>query len=748
MESEGAPPKPGESKGSLFKSTNWQFPVFVLSAVLSIAFLGIQVHRDRQRAKALEPLVELSELARLADEGKYEEAAKGLDLFPLEYPRSSLVPQARLRHAYMLAELVKLDGEYEKRSASFESSLQEAAEGGVDDKSIAQAHLNMAKALGAKGKYAEGLLHNDRAADLAPELDDRFMKEVKDEMASLILGYGEGSPEAALAEVGSRMFREKEDAGKSRLELLRGHILRMSGELEEAERAYQRVIELDPGGGAAAAARHWQGRALFDRGLYADAYTKFAYAYKLLGQVAPAEEALFLAGESLFRSGNYEVALRNFEECVYKFGDLEVGKVAHVRAGDCYLRSGKLQEASAAYYAALEGAPLPELLESEWFDVSESLKELYEVAEKAAAGGEYATAYALLKPLAAFVDPRDRYIHKNGLALLGLAEDAADEAEKRHLYLTAASMLDGLAHKYPGSEHVADALWNAAEALFAAGEYAAATGTYRRFAEAKWDDPRASQAIYKRGLCYMKLGLHDAAIQAFRVNEVSFPFVIYAYESRYEKGRCYLAKGDAVTAQKVFLDILQDPKFSPESSVWRRALFSLGEAYWLNGDQQQTANVLREALERYPADPEANRARWLLARSLMSLSRYVEAIGELKSLISSAPATSENVRQLSEANLLLGDCYYTLQDYQKALESYKGAVRYSGKATEAGWALFQTANCYHNMGQMDSARGAYKRAKLVISSLPEEAFAAAPEGLRKKFWEELLGWAASSASGS
>jgi len=747
MESEASGPKTDKMMGSLLSSTNWQFPVFVLSVVLSFTFLFVQSHRNSVRKRALEPLVELSQLAQLAEDGKYEEAAEGFGLFPDKYPTSPLVAQAHLRHAYVLAELVESSGEYEARLPSFEASLSAAGAAGVDARALAGAHLEMAKALETRAEPAAGLLHCDKAMELAPPTDTKFRAAVKQETERLMLAYGEEHPDLALAEVGSRMFEETEDEGKSRLELVRGHILRMSGKLEDAEAAYKRVIELYPDGIAAAEAQHWQGRALFDRGLYADAYTHFEKARKLLGQLPPAEEASFLSGESLFRSGNYEEALKAFERCVYDFGDMEVGKMAHIRAGDCYLRSGKPLEASVAYYAALEAAPLEELAESAWFNVHESLDELYETGQKAMAGQEYSTAYELLRPLAAFGDPRDKYIHKSGLALLGLAEATANEAQKKHLYLTSAAVLDGLAQDYPGSDHVPDALWNAAEALYKAGEYAAATGTYRRFAESKWDDPRASEAIYKRGLCYKMLGLHDAAIQAFRVNEVSFPFVIYAYESRYEKGRCYLAKGDAATAQKVLLDILHDPKFSPESSVWRRALFCLGEAYWSDGEAEEAANVLGEALERYPSDPEANRARWMLAESFMSLSLYVEAINELKALVSTMPATAENIPQLTQASLLLGDCYYTLQEYREALESYKDAVRYSGKATEAGWALFQTANCYYNIGEVDSARAAYKRAKLVISSLPEDAFSAAPEGLRKKFWEELLAWAASSASG-
>jgi len=748
MELEARAPKAEELKRSYLTATKWQFPVFVLSIVFSITFLFVQTHRNRLRKEALLPLVELSELVQLAEEGEYEKAAEGLELFVAEYPESSLVPRAYLRHANVLADLVELDGEYELRLAAFESSLSSAAEGGVADRSVGEARLKMARVLGTVGKHAEGLLHCDRAMSVVPEEDEGLRDEIREEIGNLILGYGEVSPEAALAELGGRIFEEAEPERKAELELLRGHILRRDGKPEEAEGAYGRVIELYPDSLPAAEARHWQGRALFDMGRYADAYTKFAYAGKLLGQLSPAEEAAFLAAESLFRTGNYEGALKAFQECVYKFGDMEIGKMAYIRVGECHLRNGELAEAAVAYYAALEGAPLEELAESTWFDVHESLEALYEAAEKAAVGGEYLTAYELLKPLAAFGEPRDKFIHKSGLVLLELARETGNEAEKRHLYLTSASMLDKLARDYRGSDYLADALWNAAEGLFEAGEYAAATGTYQWFAKSKWDDPRASEAIYKQGLCYKKLGLYDAAIQAFRVNEVSFPFVIYAYESRYEKGRSYLTKGDVVTAQKVFLNILQDPKFSPESSVWRRTLFSLGEAYWLNGDWQAAADTLREALERYPSAPDANKGRRFFAKSLMSLSLYVEAITELKTLISTSPATSENIRSLAEANLLVGDCYYALQEYRNALESYREAVRYSGKAVEAGWALFQMANSYYNIGEMDSARAAYKRAKLVISSLPEEAFAAAPQGLRKQFWEELLVWAASSTSGS
>jgi len=571
-------PKAERRESFYQRSTNWQLPTFVVSLILAGAFIGFQWHANRVEREALRPSFELAEILRSIDEGHYSEALARLEMFFSLYPHSNLVAEAHLRKADVLARMVEADGDYGARASDFEEALVSAGVAGAPPEATLKQRLDMARALASHQKYPEALKECETGLREVVEAES-LRDEVKEWMLELLVDYGDIAPEAALAEVGKRMFEATTSVETAELELVRGHILRRDGQFEEAEAAYGRVVELLPDSLAAAAAFYWQGMALFGKEEYPDAYAKFVYAGKRLGDVPPVEKASFYAGETLFRMGNYELALREFESCAYRFSGAEIGKAAMLRVGDTSLRLERFGEASAAYYRALEASPPQELAINPWVDVEKSLDELSKVAEKTFAAGDYLTSYNLLKPLSAFGRPREKFLYQSGLALLGMGRKAGDPGEKRNLYLSAASVMEQIGEDYPASEYLADALWNGAEALFEAGEYAAATDTYRRFSEGSWEDPRTSEAIYKRGLCYQRLGLYDAAIEVFGVNEVSFPNVIHAYHSRYEKGCSYMAKGEAIAAEGVFLGIIHDPRFSPGSRVWRDALFSLGEAY-------------------------------------------------------------------------------------------------------------------------------------------------------------------------
>ncbi len=191
----------------------------------------------------------------------------------------------------------------------------------------------------------------------------------------------------------------------------------------------------------------------------------------------------------------------------------------------------------------------------------------------------------------------------------------------------------------------------------------------------------------------------------------------------------------------------------------------LGTLYYDDGEYVKGIETLSEAVERYPDDPRIVEVRFRLADSYR---RHAAAIDE--QLLSPGLAPSDRNRlearrtqDLTDARdlfhaivespggstglpeqllrlayLYRGDCSYDLGHYQAAVDFYDQVAGRYPEHHSSMTALIQIVNCYANLGDVNRARTAHRRAIVRLKRLPAEAFDAPDSLLDRGAWERWL----------
>jgi len=178
-----------------------------------------------------------------------------------------------------------------------------------------------------------------------------------------------------------------------------------------------------------------------------------------------------------------------------------------------------------------------------------------------------------------------------------------------------------------------DALWRAGQCYLAAGRYDGAALAFRMFSDRAGTDGRVAEALYRQGEALRMMGSREAAAKAFGLGAVSHPASQYGYLAQLALGETYLEldrleagpdeKGAEAgrNALAVFEAIRRDTRYTPESQVWMKALFRLGETHFrigrrhlslsselrLSAGSERDAKASRELTERSAAEDKAGR---------------------------------------------------------------------------------------------------------------------------------------------
>jgi len=242
--------------------------------------------------------------------------------------------------------------------------------------------------------------------------------------------------------------------------------------------------------------------------------------------------------------------------------------------------------------------------------------------------------------------------------------------------------------------------------------------------------------------------------------------------------RCFMAMDDDYTdqARKTLQTILDDSDvFTPLAPEYADALFLLGELLNQTGVWEEAVPVFEEAIERYPTDPRVTRARFLLGdcyrqSGLALKTDYEQAefagqrerlLAEQKERLRRAARMFERVVADDEgqdpdtlspldavyhrhARLYIGDCYFELGEYDKALAQYeRSAWMYRGTASALA-AYVQIINCHVFRGDEAEANAALRRALYLVESTEDSAFTEGVGLESREDWREYFEWVARS----
>jgi tetratricopeptide (TPR) repeat protein len=278
---------------------------------------------------------------------------------------------------------------------------------------------------------------------------------------------------------------------------------------------------------------------------------------------------------------------------------------------------------------------------------------------------------------------KDRYSFLLGELYAAKAERLTRLKERRRALLASARafmQVSAPGRDRPGEEaspFAANAYWEAGRNYSRAGRYDGASQALGEFTRRFGDDPRIGEGLYLLGQALRHLGDGARAAAVFGRCSVEHRNDQFGYLSHLALGETYMEmglldrlegeKGEAATrnAVAVFESIRRDARYTPESLVWMKALYLLGQTHYLigrrglmwAGEMELAANddgVIAKAEERLETMRKLKVHEALIARE----ERWVKGLREArKGEAAVARAQAEARRHLRRSAEVLAEAH-------------------------------------------------------------------------------------------
>ncbi|MCA9244074.1 MAG: hypothetical protein KDA32_08980, partial [Phycisphaerales bacterium] len=358
-------------------------------------------------------------------------------------------------------------------------------------------------------------------------------------------------------------------------------------------------------------------------------------------------------------------------------------------------------------------------------------------------------------------------------ALAASMEPDVDQA--RALHLAAGRAFEAAAPlAYDQDTRLGALLWSAAEEYDAAGQLDAVRRILTRYVDERSLDPRIPLAMLRLGEAYAADAYFEDAILWYERLDQEFGRLDEAIMGRYEMAQALLSLGgdeNETRAVQQLDHLLHASAVDPSAPIYRDGMLLLADIHEQAGRYADAIGLLEEFLRLYAGDPEAAGALFKLAdsyrRSAYALRSAPEAptperrtaIDERfhraadlfqtwleRSSVGGAPTPSIELYQRL-ALLNRGDCFFELNtaaSLEEALAIYRqAAAQYQGEPAALS-AQVQIANVFLRLGRVTEAARAVERARALLSTIPDQAFAQNPESADRTYWDRYLATVASS----
>lgn len=164
----------------------------------------------------------------------------------------------------------------------------------------------------------------------------------------------------------------------------------------------------------------------------------------------------------------------------------------------------------------------------------------------------------------------------------------------------------------------------------------------------------------------------------------------------------WVVSGIAIVAAFVlsYLFIYRNPKLNKGWEAYNQVEIAA------KGNDSIAAAQYKKVADSYGSTEPGNIAALSAAESYYNLGNYKEAISQLDKFKTSEPVLEAN------AEVLKGDCYVNLKQYDKALDCFKKAIAKADKNPQiVPRVLLKEANIYDAQKKYDKARDCYEEIK-------------------------------------
>lgn len=488
-------------------------------------------------------------------------------------------------------------------------------------------------------------------------------------------------------------------------------------------------------------------------------------------------QAVYLSGVCQTLLGELDSARAAWERCVVEFPDYPEALACKLALVRQHLQIGQLKEAADELATFLAQIAEPATFANRWFtwdDVQTVVKELVELLTQ---NHQYSVVLKLADAMQPVFSPANvhelRAVTYSAWAEFLVAdgqkrspeEGEAIQAEAKKCFRLAGDAFTRLARVRMGTRYYTEDLWQAGECYFRGQCYSRATRILREYLR---NEPRRRNplALLRLGECLLAMGHVDDALLVLNECIEFHKRDAASYQARLLAADAYLEKDEVTKAEELLLANLGG-ELAPTSLEWRDSLFALGTLYYHRGRDAEAIPKLEEAIRRYPQDPRAVKATYMLAeiyarmaepdslstpggdapaqravqvRELLtrSLDYYQLVQSELDARWGQVELSPEERGILRNTLFGIAEVAYRLGRFGDAMVACSAIInRFQGQP-EVLEAYVHIARCRRAMGQENEARIAIEQARIVLARLPSDLALDTTTPFNSQEWSERL----------
>ena len=221
------------------------------------------------------------------------------------------------------------------------------------------------------------------------------------------------------------------------------------------------------------------------------------------------------------------------------------------------------------------------------------------------------------------------------------------------------------------------------------------------------------------GEAYFANKEYTRAIQAFeQAEELTDVDPAVKRQARFQKAWVQFRNQAYKQAQPIFEDVHEE---APDTRLGAEALFWSADSYFHLRQYGPASVRFSKFVDQHTNHELAGAARYSLGWSYFNMGAYFKAIDPFEAFLENYDPPSISLYPYDTDTILrLGDSYYAIGQYDKAIEVYNKAI---GAEPGGDYAMFQVANCYYRDERTYEAVTTFRRVLRIYpySRLREQA---------------------------
>lgn len=266
---------------------------------------------------------------------------------------------------------------------------------------------------------------------------------------------------------------------------------------------------------------------------------------------------------------------------------------------------------------------------------------------------------------------------------------------------------------------IEEAYYEWAVSAFEAGFYGEAIEVLLRLVRSDTEMKNPGKVFTLLGESYFANNEFSRAIEAFEQAEKSTDLdPAVKLQARFQKAWVQFRNQAYEQSQPIFEQVYRD---SPNSEIGKEALFWSADAHYKLNQYGRASNQFAEFIRIAPGHELMGAAHYSLGWSYFEMGDYEKAVGPLQKFLDQYEAPPVALFPYdTDTQLRIGDAYYAMGNYRKAIEFYNMAI---GAEPGGDYAMFQVANSYYRANRTFEAVSTFRRLLRIypFSRLREQA---------------------------